>query len=405
MIQSSRTAPYNISDVSTLEERLASMGGMVCVAGPGNLFTAQSTSATMVTSHTKHIAVHGAHNVRLVYANHYGTAEVLNDANLAVKASVELAWAGGTRYPVYFRGARSATVEPGGLLISDPLGIDIAPGTAFGVYTGVTPAGGGNYLRGRSTRSADGEGVYTAGDRVDSTAVSASNTTCYSPVAILGVPTNVGPSIAIFGDSIIAGSGDTTVTDRGWARIAIGSTYPHLTLCKSSEKFENFMGASRQRRGVIASGCTHAVCHYGANDLSTALATLKTNALDVWKSLADRGIKVFQATLIPNTTSTDTWQTVANQTVTANEANRLAINAWFRDASASGAIAQSGGDLSGIIEVANTVEVNASNVLTQNGGFWIVDGSANYPTTDGVHPSTAAHTLMAAALDTSIFSV
>jgi hypothetical protein len=51
-----------------------------------------------------------------------------------------------------------------------------------------------------------------------------------------------------------------------------------------------------------------------------------------------------------------------------------------------------------VIDPASYVEVNASNVLALNGGRWIVNGTANWPTTDGTHPSANAAPLAAAAV-------
>jgi phospholipase/lecithinase/hemolysin len=55
------------------------------------------------------------------------------------------------------------------------------------------------------------------------------------------------------------------------------------------------------------------------------------------------------------------------------------------------------------LDQAGPAEVNAANVPTINGGRWIVNGSANYATNDGVHPTTAGHTLIAAGVDVSLF--
>jgi hypothetical protein len=208
-----------------------------------------------------------------------------------------------------------------------------------------------------------------------------STTTCFSPLAVLGRPLNgVIPSIALGGDSIMEGTGDPDTNGGnvlGFGRRGLADLYPHVHIAKGGEKtihFQNFTPAtySRIRRMAALSGCTHAIFNYGTNDMSTlTLAQTKANILEIAKALIAKGIKVYWCPILPKTSSTDGWATVANQTVTAQESLRLSINAWLRDTSASGFVAQAGGgSKAGIIEICSVVEVNASNVLTLDGGFW-----------------------------------
>lgn len=185
------------------------------------------------------------------------------------------------------------------------------------------------------------------------------------------------------------------------------------------------------------------------------LATLQANLIKVWTMFSSRGVPVFQTTYLPRNNSSDNWQTVTNQspigiaitaatnaspiaistttnhflttgellqianvdgntaangtwtvTVTGNqsftlngstgnaaytsggtaytnEANRIAMNNWIRTTPAP---------LSGFIDVANAVEVNSGNILTQNGGRWIELDAG--PAVTGTASGTGTTTVM-----------
>ena len=107
--------------------------------------------------------------------------------------------------------------------------------------------------------------------------------------------------------------------------------------------------------------------------------------------------------MTPCTASTDAWATAANQTVNAGyesaytpgvsgtatsgaglTGTRGAFNAWLFAQAAAGVI-------DGVIDV------NAAIEDAGNPGKWATNGSANYATTDGIHPTTVKHVAMAAA--------
>lgn len=98
------------------------------------------------------------------------------------------------------------------------------------------------------------------------------------------------------------------------------------------------------------------------------------------------GTKFRLCTLTPACTMGDFGITVASQTKRAQDADRVSYNTWVRNGSqvdASGNPVISGGTPSPYIDGANffdaaaAVEVNASNVLTPNGGFWLVPSAAD----------------------------
>ena len=238
------------------------------------------------------------------------------------------------------------------------------------------------------------------------------NNLTYAPVAILATP-DAGfsvPVVALIGDSIMGGTND--LNDRGFAaRALVAANIPYHYCARGGETvfavspLTNNTGF--RMRMAIVEGCTDAVSNYATNDFVGArtLAQVKADLLAFWGVLALRGVRVWQTTILPRTTSTDNWATAGNQTVPTWEASRTALNDWLKDLSGSGAMSQAAGALSGVFDIASTVEVNASNALTVNGGRWISNGTGfAYCDNIGTHPSALATALMAPVIDTTRFT-
>lgn len=253
----------------------------------------------------------------------------------------------------------------------------------------------------------------------------------YGPRAIYGAaPYGVTPLwAAIFGDSIAAGSGDAV--HGGWVLAGLGATntfyetsipalqcaLPGTTASEfTPDALSYFQGSIRRRQSAF--GAPYSFLQYGTNDLygsSRTLAQLQADNIAIAQNLALRGSRVLVSTLTPRTTSTDSWATTTNQTTLSAELARIAYNTWLRAGApitissgvatavaigTSGAVVagQSGHPFWKVIDPASYVEVNSSNVLALNGGLWIVDGTANWPTLDGTHPAAPVAALAAACV-------
>ncbi len=162
----------------------------------------------------------------------------------------------------------------------------------------------------------------------------------------------------------------------------------------------------RTTRSALA---TDIFCETGTNDVYSdlvTLATLQTRALATWAQHGQAGGRIWQTTLVPRTSSTDYYATVANQTALSQETVRTGWNSWLYDGApmasgvpvavgtagasrcgvydytgtlATAASGPSGHPLHGVIDTATTVEVNSSGVRTRNGGYW---SAAAYAVTD-----------------------
>lgn len=294
-----------------------------------------------------------------------------------------------------------------------------------------------------SLNGSTGNGTYTSGGTYAGSDLSLYNSApmagsggayVYGPRLILGKPAYGATGTvfaAICGDSISAGSGDTGNGSGGWIVRGLGSTgqfnYTALPVTHigvkgtTSTYFANSTGniySNSLRRRRQAFGAPYFFLNYGTNDLFGSLRTvaqLQSDNLSIASGAARKGSKVIVSTLVPRTTSTDAWATASNQAVLAQESSRLAYNAWLRAGapvdSAGNAVAagtagailagQAGHPFWKVIDPCRYVEVNTSNVLTQDGGRWLTNGSANWPTTDGIHPAAPLCALAAQAVPIS----
>ena len=199
----------------------------------------------------------------------------------------------------------------------------------------------------------------------------------YGPVLLLGRPPAARvPIVAQISDSIFNGTTDAFLGPVQRGAIALG--YPLVKL----SRFSAFAGdwsttvGCRYRRKLVP-GCTHAVVELGTNDglQSMGSATgLQTKILAIGAWLSALGVKAWLCTVCPRSTSTDNWATLANQTITYPASVLSYFNSWVRSVPAGDA---------GYIELGNLVSSAADS------GKWAVNGTANYSSADGTHPSSA----------------
>lgn len=216
------------------------------------------------------------------------------------------------------------------------------------------------------------------------------------PVAFLGRSRSNVISPAVFGDSI--------AYDANWWRDA----------CAANGRPGANFGVPVLRfsaRGITgaAAGATHMLIQFGVNDINagSSSATLWADALANYAYVQGLkpGLPLYQSTPTPIVSTTDGTATLGNQTVTSNETNRQAWNAFLRDGApchpttkaqlavgATGTViraGQTGHPLKGIVDIAAAVEQGGSSAPT---GKWRVD--LGPLASDGVHPDAAGNTAM-----------
>lgn len=367
---------------------------------PHNPITPLSNGTdTEVTYQRWHIMQATAWDLEIEWPNYYNNngQEANGPNDITVRASIVLTT--GEIIPVFFGGKRGVVIEPGGTAKCDPIPVKLNKGTdaaGFWVHTHVKVASVGQKwplgyveLNGYQDRQIVGSDATLSATTAFTNNTGANS---YGASAIRGKTTpSPSPIVAIIGDSISAGYMDNSL-QYGWFARAINHRYRFQSLAMSSQKLDDWITPARYwRRAAAISEATHVVVALGTNNLGAGLATNQPNFQKVYDLLAAQGKKVYAVTLPPYTTSTDSFLTVANQTVTANEANRLAMNAWIRSTPAP---------LSGYIDLADALET------ARDSGKWKADGTAGGKhTTDGVHPNDIGAATGAAGTVAAINSI
>lgn len=330
-------------------------------------------------------------------------ADTDNSGSISFNASLRIV-STNTIYRFTFNGLTTATLNPGGRVLSDPIGI-IVPAAAQVAIRTYLSSGTAYPLRSTYATNtvAPAYGGFTSGSDLTapgSAAITSGTGYNYGPAHLLGYPgsTAAKPSVLIVGDSMARGVGDGTlggsngylgagadsISNGGYLLRALQGNAGVVNIAAGGDSANAFVTANGSfRRLGLANRCSSAIIQYGANDLggqSQTAAQLEANLLAIATSLAQVGIgKVFVVTITPNTTSTDGWATTTNQTPSSYNTARITHNTWVRAGcpinpttlapvatGTSGAllVGQTGHPFTGFFDVANEVESSL------NSGLW-----------------------------------
>lgn len=371
------------------------------------LATASNGTDTWANSRIMQIATADAEGLALSYANYYdGNKVLVTSLSLTVSAAIEY---NGVTYPVFFNGSRTVNIFAGGLgVTSTPVGIKINKGDTYWVRTLVTVPSGQAWPHMLTSRAGSGEGCVrgsgTVSDRTLTGTITASSEGVYTAQAVLAdavsvnnIPTAL-PVVGNIGDSISWGQGEAAPeTDKGFMKRAMTTlNLAEVRMDRDGGRLFDFISVTgnggSSYRGTLIPACSTVVCSDGVNDLNQGrtLAQLQADSLTLWSWAAGAGARVFQTTLTPWVTSTDSVTTVANQTVTSWEASRTAYNDWLRAgapidpvartavlAGTAGALVAGSWThpLYGIFDIADSLET------ARNSGRWKVPGVVGTATT------------------------
>lgn len=213
---------------------------------------------------------------------------------------------------------------------------------------------------------------------------------------ILGKFENAGTrSFLGVGDSIFRGADDEVSTFRWPLKILSGiferSLVDQMTMSTSTiyaglntgvfgTGVANY-STSYDARSAYYQYATDIVEEYGTNDApSLTLSGIQTKLGQLWTTIASTSpnARLWRTKLMPRTTSTDNWATVANQSVNADNAQGgevSQLNDWFDTKYADTT-------LDGVIELGRMRDPASTTAWRVNptGGITV------WPTSDGVHP-------------------
>lgn len=293
---------------------------------------------------------------------------------------------------VKFGGSTSSTVASGGMLTSDPCPITIPDGEFFFVRTFYTNASGvpshGYFNISTSydgfhsealTYAALGLSDQTMGGTViDSGSTGGGSINgggyTYGPCAILSQTTK--PSFLLIGDSRCEGqydsyNGDATGNVGEIAR-SVGQAYAYIN-CGRGNGSAAQMVATHTNRVLLAAYVSHVISEFGGADLraGASAATVLGNLQTIWGYFT--GKFVYQSTITPFTTSTDSWATTVNQTQATGSGPRITLNDAVRGLTSG---------IAACLEVADQAE------SARNSGLWKAPGY----TADGIHATQLGYT-------------
>jgi hypothetical protein len=364
------------------------------------------TSVTSDTGRSRIPTVYAFQSIILVFANFVmvsGSHEGSGANSVDVMASIEDTTLitglanGNTVFPAFFNGRSQATMDANAWLFSDPIEIFGPANWALFVRTNFQVASGDKYPNNAflitgstSTVSPDGRGSFeglVVGDvggalTAAGTVTPSSSSVPPGPVAVLGlVGGNPRPVMLFTGDSNMVGAYDSygpgttpsqEITAHGYGvRAASLNSIPYMNFSVSGETATWCAVQSQTKLRMTAAHQANAVCiSLGTNDLaSLTAAQIETDIIAYATRFKAAGKVVIVCTIPPKqASSSDHYLTVAGQTVGANEAVRVAANGLIRNS----LIADALGIVDYIWDICTPIEVNVSNVLTQNGGYMIV---------------------------------
>lgn len=211
-----------------------------------------------------------------------------------------------------------------------------------------------------------------------------------TPICVLGDDRS-GKSVLVFGDSITSGTGfgqqnpywrqEYNLWEKSYNDGELNSlnwSFAAATLCEMMHPTTSGGGRSRLKSIPFADWV---IDELGTNDITLGrtwqqLANDKLALAAICKRF---GVKYVTTTILPRGKSlTSAGVTIAGQTPQPHDAQRTQFNTWVRaGCPVNGAgVADIAGSPSPLVhsfvDLAATVEVDANNVLTLNGGYWLV---------------------------------
>ena len=316
---------------------------------------------------------------KVAWANWYGNEQTPGGANVTtITASIE--YPAGTFTQMKFGGNATGTAPAGTTLLSDNITVAIPNGAQFWVRHFITNSFSLQYLPGYPNNALGDATTQGGTDQTMGGTVLNTANILIPTLAIIGMTSK--RAVAVIGDSRQAGTGDDYQAANGsWGEMPTGlNQYAWIDLGLPSDQSAQYLSTAGPLRAQLIGYCSDVVNAYGTNDLFVAAKTaaqLKTSQTAIAALYPTK--KLWLTTIDPETSSTDSWATLGNQTVFGNEAARVTYNTDVR-----------GGNVPGYLGYFDAAAVSESAL---NSGKWKVDGTANKYTVDGIHQSAFCYRL------------
>lgn len=351
---------------------------------------------------TWHRLVCTATAFRVVYANVVNNSPA-NADQITVQASFDTSeYSTPVRFT--FDGENSVVIDPGGVVISDPVDLRMIGASSFFIRTHVEVAADTLDWPFNLILSQTGEGRdLGSGAEAKLLADTVTATTgefAYGPSAILATPAD-GETVVVVG-----AAGDSTVesadtNSAGFIQRAFNSA-PFQTGAPFAAVVQTSLGGDGMTSLTTGGGTLHwkflSLCdyvfnHYGINDINgtASLATMQTRILSACTNIADRGALAVQTTIGPSGAYS-----------AGEETTRGTVNTWIRAGApidptllTAVAIGTSGALTAGSTGHPISLVIDTAAVLDADAG--LLD--------DGTHPNPAGHIALAAVIDMEDFGL
>lgn len=336
---------------------------------------------TQLMSQTRHIARETVASLKLVFANAYLTAGTVAETAAGSAATITASISKSPSGP-WTSFTFTGTAADSSLIVSDPLAFALTRDEVFYVrrWSGWTGSGKCVYAESQGD-AANGDTFRIGTSVVDVTAGgtpsggSSANSFYGGPLAIIGQTTQ--PSVLLIGDSIGYGvtSGSNTTRnaqgDSGIVLRALGANLAYCNASRSNDAVQMFLASNTLRR-QLGQWASHVVTDYGRNDLDVSRTAAQIKA-DLESIPALYGKPLWQTTITPKSSSSDSFATVGNQTVASTNAARNTLNTAIK-AGLSG--------FAGAFDICPAIENDAA----AGDGKWKA-----LHTPDGTHPSETGY--------------
>lgn len=235
--------------------------------------------------------------------------------------------------------------------------------------------------------AADGNSASDLGNS-GTIAATSTQTTFGSTVMIGDIAAANAKSFVITGDSIAWGEGDVSNLGSkggsGWiGRLLDAHGYPYLKLAKQGQQATDFVAALTPIQQLLANmSFSDVICEHGINDLrlGRTQAQLLADHQTIYNLFT--GKRIYQTTLTPRSSSTDSYATVVNQTA-KTDGTMTSLN------SVNAAIRAKPTKVNAVLDAADAA------MSARDSGVW---SGPFPPTLDGTHPTSARAAAMATAL-------
>lgn len=328
-----------------------------------------------------------AYDIQLVYTNFHArqSREAQGPTDFLLSASL-MRGDHGPPVPFIFGTVRNPSVSHGaGLVVSNPVGIDLEPNSDIVIRSGAKVTPGGLVPCGMRLKAPDDRMAQSGAERgqvYDGAPFAFPEGGSipelgFGPAAILGVCETPTPSFLIWGDSIGWGRGDTDdqhgnsgLYERGlWDVHPDGSPAPYVNMSRSGDQLgSNVPLLAPLKRGLIAY-VSHVIVALGTNDISVGrdLEAIKADAQAIWRSVRRRGAQVVAVKILPKTKTAGNTEIFSDAYRPGGIRDRF--NEWL--------------DSRVGIDIDHVLDLNVVLESRTSPGYWV----ASDVSVDGLHPS------------------